>query len=75
MFSEPVKALIMIALGAILIHRGYVEWKRGAAVTVWALYLRASRPTGFWLNVILALLIGGSAVAAGLASFILSSAR
>lgn len=71
MLSEPVKDLILIVLGASLIHRGFTESKRGVAMTVWALYPRATQPTGYWLHVILTLLIGASAVAAGGASLLL----
>jgi hypothetical protein len=71
MFSEPAKVLIMIALGVSLVHRSYLDFRRGVAVTIWASYPRGTRATGFWITMIFLALAGIAAVIAGIAGLLL----
>lgn len=71
MFSEPVKDLIMIAVGASLFLRTYVDLRRGVAHTIWASYPRGTRPTVFWTIMIFLALAAIAAVIAGIAGLLL----
>jgi hypothetical protein len=70
MFSEPVKGLIMIGVGAAAVYHGVAAVRRGVFATSYALYPRAQRPKGFWLHVSLFMAIGLWCAIAGVARLI-----